>query len=644
MYIAIEAIALGAITAAVLTFGIIVLLRRQYNLTPRLIFFLQAICSATWTIASIVRLTTSNPDTSLMAAKVVYAAGASIMCVWIALAVSFSKFNKFTFATLGISIVSLVLFTLGVVMPSGALIESVAAPPNREVIFGAAGWIFPLYAFALGLAISLILIINFLTAKNRLERTRHLYVLIAVVLSIVVMGVSDIFLPFVGIFDLYWLGPFTLVLLNFMMSVAMFRYRLLNIQSANQGRLDDHVVVDISLHAISNTDQQKMLDNIISDIIKVERVSTAAITIFHNDYCMSSGNPKQFLTKKEVLKIVEENNLNNNAIAAEEIDISSTACQLFASHNIAALAIIGSPDTSIIGAIVIGNSSPVIYGEKEITALASIANIINIAFESSIYLRKNEELQQLDTAKDELLSIASHNLRTPLVVVRGYIELILGDKTDIPSDKHLGYLNSADNEIIKMSRIIDDFLTLSRIQTGRFVLNKTPANLRQIVSDGVSSLQPLAADKNKQLKLDITDGDYAFELDDSKIRQIITNLIDNAIYYSGDSNEITIRLREKENQAVFEVRDYGIGVPEPDRDKLWQKFSRASNAQEYRSDGTGTGLYMVRRIVEGHDGHVIYRPLEQGSIFGFSLPYSTKPEDEPDHKKSPPDQPESNSN
>jgi len=615
-----EVIGLATVTVAVLTFGIIVLLRRQYDLTSRLAFFLQAVCSAVWTIASIARLTAVDADASLIAAKIVYISGAAIICSWVTLAVSFSKLSKFTPIAFGISAVSLFLLSALAILPGGAMINSVATPPSRDIIFGPAGWTFPMFISVFGLILAAILSANFATAKSRLERIRHLYVLFAVVFALIAIGVSDVLLPYFGIFYIYWLGPFTLILLNFMMSVALFRYRLLNVSSSGQNRLDSRSVIDVSLHVISNTDPQKMLDSVITRINKVDRISTVAIVVFSNGRRVFSGNPKQALQLEEITKIANSDFLQDKAIATEEIDTSSAEYHLFVSRQISALAIIGQPGAPVFGAIVIGNDFPVIYGETEITSLASIANIINIAFESSIYLHKNRELEQLDTAKDELLNIASHNLRTPLVVVRGYIELIMGDKEDVPSEKHLGYLNSADNEIIKMSRIVDDFLTLSRIQTGRFVLNKAPLDLRQVVQEVATSIQPLATDKNKEIELDIRDGNYDFELDDSKIRQVITGFIDNAIYYSGDSTQIIIHLYETNGRAVFEVEDHGIGVPEADRDKLWEKFSRASNAQAYRADGTGTGLYMIHRIVQDHGGTVIYRPLKTGSVFGFSLP------------------------
>jgi len=623
MFIAIEAISLGAVTIAVLVFGIIVLLRRQYNLTSRLIFFVQSIFSAIWTTASIVRLYAADVEVSLVTAKVIYIAAAAIMCAWIALAISFSKFSKFTFVSLIASIVSLILIALCAIIPEGIMIESVATPPSRIVHFGSADWVYPAYITILGLLLTVILTINFATAKSRLERIRHSFVLFAVIFSILVIGGSDVFLPYLGIFDLYWIGPFALIILNFMMFVALFRYRLVNVATPGQNRLDSNSVIRISLHAISNTNPQTMLDNIIADIEKVDRISTATIIIFSNKQKVFSGNPKQALELDDITRIANSIFLKNKAIATEEVDIRSAEYRLFTSHQISALAIIGQPDAPVFGAIIIGNSSPIIYGEIEIAALASIANIIDIAFKNSNYLHENQELQQLDAAKDELLNIASHNLRTPLVVVRGYVELIMNDQEDPPPEKHLGYLNSADHEIIKMSRIIDDFLTLSRIQTGRFVLNYAPSDLRQIVSDEVASLRPLASNKDKKLELEISDGNYSFELDDSKIRQVVTNLIDNAIFYSNGSPDITVNLYIKDDRAIFEVEDHGIGVPEKDRDKLWQKFSRASNAQEVRVDGTGTGLYMVKRIIEGHGGTIIYHPLDHGSIFGFSLPHKT---------------------
>jgi signal transduction histidine kinase len=109
-------------------------------------------------------------------------------------------------------------------------------------------------------------------------------------------------------------------------------------------------------------------------------------------------------------------------------------------------------------------------------------------------------------------------------------------------------------------------------------------------------------------------------VDAIKIRQVITNFVDNAMFYSGDGKDIFVKMKSDKAGVTVEIEDRGIGVPESERGKLFEKFSRASNAKYYRPDGTGTGLYMIKKIINDHGGQVIYRPLAQGSVFGFFLP------------------------
>ena len=233
-----------------------------------------------------------------------------------------------------------------------------------------------------------------------------------------------------------------------------------------------------------------------------------------------------------------------------------------------------------------------------------------------------EKMERLGKAKDEFMSIASHQLRTPITTIEGYSDMLArGDfgKLTKEQEKAVRQINrSATN----MSSSIKDFLDISRIQTGRFILNKTNVNIKKIVEKRIGQLQTLADEKNIDMVVH-----YGKKLpskilvDEDKISQVAMNFIDNAIYYTHPGHKVTVDLVAYDQQLVFTVEDEGIGVPAGEQTKLFGKFYRASNARTTRPDGTGIGLFLAKKIVTAHGGSIIFSSIEgKGSVFGFSLP------------------------
>ena len=237
-------------------------------------------------------------------------------------------------------------------------------------------------------------------------------------------------------------------------------------------------------------------------------------------------------------------------------------------------------------------------------------------------LRKtNEQLQKLDTAKDEFVSMASHQLRTPLTSVKGYISMVLeGDVGKItPMQRQL--LSEAFTSSERMVHLIGDFLNVSRLQTGKFILEKKPVDLAKLMSQEIDSLETTI--KAHGLKLGYHKPSYfpVLMLDEGKIRQVLMNFIDNAIFYSQEGGKIIVKLSVEEGFAVARVIDAGIGVPKSERAHLFTKFFRASNARKQRPDGTGVGLFLAKKVITAHGGTMVFESEEgKGSTFGFRLP------------------------
>jgi signal transduction histidine kinase len=176
-----------------------------------------------------------------------------------------------------------------------------------------------------------------------------------------------------------------------------------------------------------------------------------------------------------------------------------------------------------------------------------------------------------------------------------------------------------------MVSLISDLLNVSRLSAGRFLIEKQPTDLVEVVADEVRQLQSHADAKHLELIFDHPKKKIPnINIDEGKTRQVIMNFIDNAIYYTRQGS-VTVTL-EADNHAIrVKVKDTGIGVPEAARQKLFSKFFRAENAQVARPDGTGLGLYLAKRVVEDQGGTIIFDSQEgKGSTFGFEMPFKTK--------------------
>jgi len=235
--------------------------------------------------------------------------------------------------------------------------------------------------------------------------------------------------------------------------------------------------------------------------------------------------------------------------------------------------------------------------------------------------QSNNQLQRLDAAKDEFVSMASHQLRTPLTSVKGYISMVLeGDVGRISKEQRL-LLEEAFTSSERMVHLIGDFLNVSRLQTGKFIIDTHPVDLAKVAKQEVDSIRQIASTHGVAVTFKSPSRFPELYIDENKIRQVIMNFMDNAIYYSPESQEIKVALSIEEGDAVLRVIDKGMGVPADVQKKLFTKFFRAENARRQRPDGTGIGLYLARKVIDGHGGSLVFESKEgKGSTFGFRLP------------------------
>ncbi len=234
--------------------------------------------------------------------------------------------------------------------------------------------------------------------------------------------------------------------------------------------------------------------------------------------------------------------------------------------------------------------------------------------------KTNEKLKALDETKDEFISMASHQLRTPLTSVKGYLSMVLeGDAGKVGAAQRK-LLDQAFVSSQRMVYLIADLLNVSRLRTGKFVIESTPTNLAQVVEGEISQLTETASARNLKLVYKKPKKFPSLMLDETKIRQVIMNFVDNAIYYTPSGGRITVDIKDDAHSVEFTVTDNGIGIPREEQHHLFTKFFRAGNARKARPDGTGLGLFMAKKVIAAQGGSIIFKSQEgKGSTFGFTF-------------------------
>ncbi|MFZ1988098.1 MAG: HAMP domain-containing sensor histidine kinase [Minisyncoccia bacterium] len=232
----------------------------------------------------------------------------------------------------------------------------------------------------------------------------------------------------------------------------------------------------------------------------------------------------------------------------------------------------------------------------------------------------NKRLKELDQLKSEFLSVAAHQLRAPLTAIRGYTSLIeegnFGATPDTMKEPLARIIDSARN----MANSIEDYLDVSRIEQGRMKFESSKFDLTDLAQKVVDELGPVATRRKLTLSMQPA-AEIFVTADIGKIKQVMTNLVDNAIKYT-QAGSVTISVEKRDAVARLMVSDTGIGIPAEEIPNLFDKFTRARDANKVNTTGTGLGLYVARKLIEGHKGKVWVESdgTNKGSRFIFEIP------------------------
>ena len=371
------------------------------------------------------------------------------------------------------------------------------------------------------------------------------------------------------------------------------------------------------------------------------------------DPSINSGLDNSYYAKDFTLNLIEIERLfiymrqqKDAIVITRTVESDRQTRKFFRANDIGMVSEIRAKD-QLIGLLIISNrQSGTGYTMRDIKAIKTASNALAIASQNSLRFieieqfnlklqhdikiatrklrQSNNKLVFLDNQKDEFISMTSHQLRTPLTVIKGSLSVALDDGELKGSSKTM--VQNAFNSSKRMGDVVADLLNASRIKNGKFNINIEDCQLDDIIKEELKGLKNMTHERNIKLSYVQYPDDFpVIQADPNKLRQVIMNFIDNAIYYTDKGGKLKIILKANNNEVEFTVEDSGIGVNTDDQNELFTKYFRAKNAKIMRPDGTGIGLFVAKTIIQTHGGSIIFSSIPgKGSTFGFRIPLKVK--------------------
>lgn len=237
-----------------------------------------------------------------------------------------------------------------------------------------------------------------------------------------------------------------------------------------------------------------------------------------------------------------------------------------------------------------------------------------------VFLDVTEE-RQTDYMKSEFISLASHQLRTPLSSMRWYMELLSAEDSSNFTDEQKSYLNEVQKASLQMAHLLDTLLRVARLDDGAMVIERKKLDVVELTTRLFEEVQGTTHNDHITFRADLPKEQIMISTDPVLMPIVLQNLVTNAMKYSPTGGEIAIRIRQDKNEVFIDVEDHGLGVPADEQPRVFEKFFRAKNTRHMMTTGTGLGLYLSKRIMESLGGKLTFRSEEgKGTIFTASLP------------------------
>jgi signal transduction histidine kinase len=278
-----------------------------------------------------------------------------------------------------------------------------------------------------------------------------------------------------------------------------------------------------------------------------------------------------------------------------------------------------------------------LFGTDEVARLQEYAANLVLALDRA---RVTERVANLERSKSQFLSLASHELRSPLAVMGGYLSMLEQGSLGVLKEEGLHAVAVLKARTLEMNMLVDQMLEATRLEDGRLALKRRRVDLPEVIREAVETVRPLASDRH-QLSLELPPDQVTVMADQDRLATIVGNLLENAIKYSPNGGLVTCRLVQDDGRALLRVSDQGVGISAAEQARLFTRFGRVSNRLTMHIRGTGLGLFLSRELARQHGGDLVVEASEPelGSTFLLTLPLAVAVEQPPAPPAPPPPDP-----
>lgn len=449
----------------------------------------------------------------------------------------------------------------------------------------------------------------------------------------------------IGAFTITYLHPhrFTddeILLLNLLADQASVAVRNARLFSDSQRRLRDmSALVDMAQKVTGKLKISSVLQTTVQILKGLLNARASTITMLSEDrselvVAAAVGVNPEFMQARMKL----ESTSGEVVRSGELINIRDTYLEpdfLFLSDIVRSLLVVPLiMRGETIGTLTIDSDQPNAFSDLDIqlmmiaAAQASIA-ISNAGLFEEVEARASElavayeELKESDRLKDELVQNVSHELRTPLTFVKGYVDLLMDGEMGLVSSDQQDALQIVASKTNEITRIIDDIITLQRIDSGNLQLEISA--MSDLIQTAVSGHRIVAEKKGLRIVAELSPEPSLVFMDKGRINQVLDNLIANAMKFSPDGGVIVVGMEEMDDEIRVTISDQGVGMPKEKQNRIFDRFYQIDGSSRRRFGGTGIGLAIVKRIIDAHHGKIwVESELEMGSSFYFTLPKTRK--------------------
>jgi signal transduction histidine kinase len=228
-----------------------------------------------------------------------------------------------------------------------------------------------------------------------------------------------------------------------------------------------------------------------------------------------------------------------------------------------------------------------------------------------------DKLRELDRLRNEFVAMVVHDIRSPVAIISGFLRVLRDNWPELDADRITEYLETTIESADQVERLVDDILTMSRIDSGEFTFDMRPTDLRRIIDKAAGQVR---AATGRRVEVSSPSSLRPALVDEDRQIQILTNLLSNAVKFSPDGTPVTVSLTDRGDQLLVSVRDKGVGVDAAEQERLFRPFSRLNAHGRGKNGGTGLGLYIAKALVEGQGGSIwVDSARGDGATFSYTV-------------------------